>query len=145
MTEINESSDRLTRLERLMEQQILNTAELTQQIKEISIQIKAQATFHDRFEQELSATKQLFSQELSTTKQLIESNAKAIAANSTSIDSERKAIKELRRSIRESRFENLDRHRDTLDRNNALYEAIEDLQDDIKEIHRKLDRQNPPE
>ena len=103
MTENNESSDRLDRLEQLMEQQIINTADLTQQIKEISVQIKAQVTFHDRFEQELS-----------TTRKLIESNAKAIAANSTSIDSERKAIKELRRSIRESRFEHLDRHRNTL-------------------------------
>ena len=93
MTENNESSNRLDRLERLMEQQIINTADLSQQIKEISVQIKAQATFHDRFEQELS-----------TTRKLIESDAKAIAANSTSIDSERKAIKELRRSIRESRF-----------------------------------------
>ena len=55
MTEINESSDRL---DRLMEQQIINTADLTQQIKEISVQIKAQATFHD-IEQSLSATKQL--------------------------------------------------------------------------------------
>jgi hypothetical protein len=100
MTEINESADRLTRLERLMEQQVINTADLTQQIKEISIQIKAQATFHDRFEQSLFATRQL-----------IDSNAKAIAANSTSIESERKAIRELRRSIRESRLDNLDRHR----------------------------------
>lgn len=32
MTETNESSDRLDRLERLMEQQIINTADLTQQI-----------------------------------------------------------------------------------------------------------------
>jgi predicted neuraminidase len=131
MTEINESSDRLTRLERLMEQQIINTADLTQQIKEISIQIKAQATFHDRFEQSLSATKQL-----------IESNAKAIAANSTSIDSERKAIKELRRTIRESRLDNLDRHREHQERSNALYDSLEDLHDDIKEIGRKIDRQN---
>jgi hypothetical protein len=99
MTETNQSSARLDRLERLMEQQIINTADLTQQIKEISVQIKAQATFHDRFEQSLSATKQL-----------IESNAKAIAANSTIIDSERKAIKELRRTIRESRLDNLNRH-----------------------------------
>ena len=92
MAEINESSHRLDRLERLMEQQIINTADLTQQIKEISVQIKAQATFHDRFEQSLSATKQL-----------IESNAKAIAASSTSIEDERKAIRELRRTIREYR------------------------------------------
>jgi hypothetical protein len=99
MTETNQSSDRLDRLERLMEQQIINTADLTQQIKEVSVKIKAQSTFHDRFEQSLSATKQL-----------IESNAKAIAANSTIIDSERKAIKELRRTIRESRLDNLDRH-----------------------------------
>ena len=35
MTENNESSNRLDRLERLMEQQIINTADLTQQIKEI--------------------------------------------------------------------------------------------------------------
>jgi phage shock protein A len=130
----DESSSRLDRLERLMEQQLTNSAELTQQIKEISIQIKAQATFHDRFEQELSATKQL-----------IESNAKAIAANSTSIDSERKAIRELRRSIRESRMENLDRHRDTIDRNNSLAEAVEEIQDDIKHIRRYFDRQNPSE
>jgi hypothetical protein len=40
MTEINESTDRLTRLERLMEQQIINTAELSQQIKEVGVQIK---------------------------------------------------------------------------------------------------------
>jgi chromosome segregation ATPase len=134
MTTTDESSSRLDRLERLMEQQLTNSAELTQQIKEISVQIKAQATFHDRFEQELSATKQL-----------IESNAKAIAANSTSIDSERKAIRELRRSIRESRMENLDRHRDTIDRNNSLAEAVEEIQDDIKHIRRYFDRQNPSE
>ena len=141
MTEINESSDRLDRLERLMEQQIINmdrqlisNADLTQQIKEISIQIKAQATFHDRFEQELS-----------TTRKLIESNAKAIAANSTSIDSERKAIKELRRTIRESRLDNLDRHRDHQERTNALYDSLDDLQDDIKESGRKIDRKNSPE
>jgi predicted neuraminidase len=138
MTATNESSDRLDRLERLMEQQIINmdrqlisNADLTQQIKEISVQIKAQATFHDRFEQELS-----------TTRKLIESNAKAIAANSTSIDSERKAIKELRRTIRESRLDNLDRHRDHQERTNALYDSLDDLQDDIKEIGRKIDRKN---
>ncbi|AFY94455.1 hypothetical protein [Chamaesiphon minutus] len=134
MTEANESIDRLTRLERLMEQQIINTAELSQQIKEVSIQIKAQATFHDRFEQSLSATRQL-----------IDSNAKAIAANSTSIESERKAIKELRRTIRESRLENIDRYRESQERSNSLYDALEDLQEDIKEIGRKIDRQNPPE
>jgi chromosome segregation ATPase len=133
MNEINESSARLDRLERLMEQQIINTADLSQQIKEVSTQIKAQATFHDRFEQQLSATKQL-----------IESNAKAIAASSTSIENERKAIKELRRSIRESRLENFDRHREQQERTNTLYDALEDLQDDIKEIGRKIDRQNPP-
>ena len=90
MTEINESSAWLDRLERLMEQQIINmdrqlisNAAISQQIKEISVQIKAQATFHDRFEQSLSATKQL-----------IESNAKAIAASSTSIEDERKAIRD---------------------------------------------------
>jgi chromosome segregation ATPase len=132
MTEINESSDRLDRLERLMEQQLINTAELTQQIKDISTQIKAQATFHDRFEQSLSATKQL-----------IESNAKAIAANSTSLDSERKAIKELRRTIRESRLDNLARYREQKERTNALYDSLDDLQDDIREILRKIDRQNP--
>ena len=139
MAEINESSDRLVRvaspkenrLERLMEQQIINTADLTQQIKEISVQIKAQATFHDRFEQELS-----------TTRKLIESNAKAIAANSRSIDSERKAIRELRRTIRESRLDNLDRHREHQERNNVIYDSLDDLQDDIKEINRKLDRKN---
>ena len=133
MTEINESLDRLTRLERLMEQQIINTADLTQQVKEVSTQIKAQATFHDRFEQQLTATRQL-----------IESNAKAIAASSTSIENERKAIKELRRSIRESRLENFDRHREHQERTNTLYDTLEDLQDDIKEIGRKIDRQNPP-
>jgi chromosome segregation ATPase len=147
MTENNESSNRLDRLERLMEQQIINTADLTQQIKEVniqikevSVQIKAQATFHDRFEQELA-----------TTRKLIESNAKAIAANSTSIDSERKAIKELRRTIRKSRLDNLvgvaspleNRHREHQEWTNALYDSLDDLQDDIKEINRKLDRKNP--
>jgi chromosome segregation ATPase len=142
MTENNESSDRLDRLERLMEQQIINTVDLTQQIKEISVQIKAQATFHDRFEQELS-----------TTRKLIESNAKAIAANSTSIDSERKAIKELRRTIRESRLDNLvgvaspleNRHREHQERTNALYDSLDDLHDDIKEIGKKIDRKNSSE
>jgi predicted neuraminidase len=133
MIEINESSERIDRLERLMEQQIINTVDLTQQIKEVSTQIKAQATFHDRFEQQLTATRQL-----------IESNAKAIAASSTSIENERKAIKELRRSIRESRLENFDRHREHQERTNTLYDTLEDLQDDIKEIGRKIDRQNPP-
>jgi chromosome segregation ATPase len=133
MTEASESTDRLTRLERLMEQQLINNADLSQQIKEVSIQIKAQATFHDRFEQSLSATRQL-----------IDSNAKAISANSNSIESERKAIRELRCSIRESRLDNLDRHRDHQERANSLYDAIEDLQEDIKEIGRKIDRQNPP-
>ena len=133
MTEINESSDRLDRLERLMEQQIINTADLTQQIKEISVQIKAQAIFHDRFEQSLSATKQL-----------IESNAKAIAASSTGIEDERKAIRELRRTISESRLDNLDRHREHQERSNVLYDSLEDLHEDIKEIGRKIDRQNPP-
>jgi predicted neuraminidase len=134
MTEINESSARLDRLERLMEQQIINTADISRQIQEISVQIKAQATFHDRFEQSLSATKQL-----------IESNAKAIAASSTSIEDERKAIRELRRTIRESRLDNLDRHREHQERSNALYDSLEDLHEDIKEIGRKIDRQNPPE
>jgi hypothetical protein len=133
MTETNESSDRLTRLERLMEQQIINTADLTQQIKEVSIQIKAQATFHDKFEQSLSATKQL-----------IKSNAKAIAASSTSIEDERKAIRELRRTIRESRLDNLDRHREHQERSNVLYDSLEDLHEDIREIKRKIDKQNPP-
>lgn len=131
MAEINESSDRLDRLERLMEQQLINTAELTQQIKEVSTQIKAQATFHDRFEQSLSATKQL-----------IESNAKSIAANSTSIDSERKAIKELRRTIRESRLDNLDRHREHQERTNALYDSLDDLQEDIRGIGKKINGEN---
>jgi chromosome segregation ATPase len=129
-----------------MEQQLINTADLTQQIrevssqtgeiaqqiKEVSTQIKAQATFHDRFEQSLSGTKQL-----------IEFNVKAIAANSTSIDSEHKAIKELRRTIRESRLDNLDRYREQQERTNALYDSLDDLQDDIREILRKIDRQNP--
>lgn len=141
MAENNESSDRLDRLERLMEQQIINmdrqlisNADISQQIKEISVQIKAQATFHDRFEQSLSATKQL-----------IESNAKAIAASSTSIEDERKAIRELRRTIRESRLDNLDRHREHQERSNVLYDSLEDLHEDIKEIGRKIDRQNLPE
>ncbi|MCY7336879.1 MAG: hypothetical protein LH613_11805 [Chamaesiphon sp.] len=141
MTETNESSARLDRLERLMEQQIINmdrqlisNADISQQIKEISVQIKAQATFHDRFEQSLSATRQL-----------IESNAKAIAASSTSIEDERKAIRELRRTIRESRLDNLDRHREHQERSNVLYDSLEDLHEDIKEIGRKIDRQNPPE
>ncbi len=116
MTQSNESVDRLTRLERLMEQQLINNAELSQQIKEVSVQIKAQSTFHDRFEQSLSSTRQL-----------IDSNAKAIAANSNSIESERKAIRELHRSIRESRLDNLDRHREHQERANSLYDAIEDL------------------
>jgi hypothetical protein len=130
MSENNDYSARLDRLERLMEQQLINTADLTQQIREISTQIKAQATFHDRFDRSLSATKQL-----------IESNAKAIAANSTSIEIEHKAIRELRRNIRESRLENFDRyHRQ--ERTNALYDTIEDLQEDIREIRLKIDRQN---
>ena len=133
MTKINESSDRLDRLERLMEQQIINTADISRQIQEISVQIKAQATFHDRFEQSLSATKQL-----------IESNAKAIAASSNSIEDERKAIRELRRTISESRLDNLDRHREHQERSNVLYDSLEDLHEDIKEIGRKIDRQNPP-
>ena len=141
MAENNESSDRLDRLERLMEQQIINmdrqlisNTDISQQIKEISVQIKAQATFHDRFEQSLSATKQL-----------IESNAKAITASSTSIEDERKAIRELRRTIRESRLDNLDRHREQQERSNVLYDSLEDLHEDIKEIGRKIDRQNPAE
>jgi hypothetical protein len=68
MTQSNESVDRLTRLERLMEQQLINNADLSQQIKEVSVQIKVQATFHNPFEQSLSATRQL-----------IDSNAKVIA------------------------------------------------------------------
>ncbi len=114
-----------------MEQQVINTADLTQQIKEISTQIKAQATFHDRFDRSLSATKQL-----------IESNTKVIAANITSIETERKAIRELRRSIRESQLENFDRYR-RQERTSALYDTIEDLQEDIREIGRKIDRQSP--
>jgi hypothetical protein len=39
MAQSNESVDRLTRLERLMEQQLINNAELSQQIKEVSVQI----------------------------------------------------------------------------------------------------------
>jgi predicted TIM-barrel fold metal-dependent hydrolase len=132
MTENNDSSARLDRLERLMEQQSIDTADITQQIKEVSTQIKTQATFYDRFDQSLSATKQL-----------IESNAKAIAANITSIDSERKAIRELRRSIRESRFDNLDRHPRTSRKDYALYDILEEIQEDIREIGRKIDRQNP--
>ena len=49
----------------------------------------------------------------------------------------------LRRSIRESRLENFDRHREHQERTNLLYDTIEDLQEDIKEIGRKIDRQNP--
>jgi uncharacterized protein YeeX (DUF496 family) len=74
MTQSNESSDRLTRLERLMEQQLINNAELSQQTKEVSVQIKAQTTFHDRFEQSLSATRQL-----------IDLNTKANAENNQQI------------------------------------------------------------
>jgi hypothetical protein len=31
------------------------------------------------------------------------------------------------------------------DRTNSLYDTLEDLQEDIKEIGRKIDRQNPPD
>jgi predicted Rossmann fold nucleotide-binding protein DprA/Smf involved in DNA uptake len=74
MTEANESIDRLTRLEWLMEQQLINNAELSQQIKEVSVQIKAQATFDNPFDRSLSATRQL-----------IDSNAKVIAENTQQI------------------------------------------------------------
>jgi chromosome segregation ATPase len=131
MTQANESSDRLDRLEALMDRVVITVAETSQQIKEVSIQIKAQATFHDRFEQELAETRKL-----------IQSNAKAIQANSEREIERAKyelaAIREVRRSIRSS-------HAESLDRNNALQESIEDLRDEIKEINERIDRQNPPE
>ena len=37
------------------------------------------------------------------------------------------------------------RHRDHQERTNALYDSLDDLQDDIKEIGKKIDRQNLPE
>ena len=131
MTQANESSDRLDRLEALMDRVVTTVAETSQQIKEVSIQIKAQATFHDRFEQELAETRKL-----------IQSNAKAIQANGEREIERAKyelaAIREVRRSIRSS-------HAESLDRNNALQESIEDLRDEIKEINERIDRQNPPE
>jgi chromosome segregation ATPase len=131
MTQANESSDRFDRLEALMDRVVTNVAETSQQIKEVSIQIKSQATFHDRFEQELAETRKL-----------IQSNAKAIQANDEREIERAKyellAIREVRRSIRSS-------HAESLDRNNALQESIEDLRDEIKEINERIDRQNPPE
>jgi hypothetical protein len=81
MTQASESNDRIDRLEALMAQAIAAIAEnsqenrrinqeLTEEIREVSVQIKAQATFHDRFEQELAETRKL-----------IQLNAKAIQAN----------------------------------------------------------------
>lgn len=113
------------------------TAETNRQLREVSIQIKAQATFHDRFEQELSETRKL-----------IQSNAKAIQSSGDSFTVqmnreieqtkyELAAIRELRRSMRTS-------HAESLDRNNALQESIEDLRDEIKELNNKIDRQSPP-
>jgi phage shock protein A len=127
MTQANESNDRLSRLEELMAQVLTTVAETSQQIREISVHIKAQASFHNRFEQELTELKKI-----------IQSNAKAIEANGER-DVERaryelSAIRELRRTIRNSHAENLDR-------NNALQESIEDLRDIIQE----LDRNNPSE
>jgi hypothetical protein len=45
----------------------------------------------------------------------------------------------------ESRLDNLDRHRDHQELTNALYDSMDELQDDIKEIGRKIDRQDPAE
>jgi phage shock protein A len=127
MTQANESNDRLSRLEELMAQVLTTVAETSQQIREISVHIKAQASFHNRFEQELTELKKI-----------IQSNAKAIEANGErDVDRARyelSAIRELRRTIRNSHAENLDR-------NNALQESIEDLRDIIQE----LDRNNPSE
>lgn len=125
MTQSNQPSDRIDRLEELMAQILTTVAETSQQIREISVQIKAQATFHDRFEQELSETKKL-----------IQSNAKAIQANGER-DVERAkyelaSIRELRRVIRNS-------HAESLDRNNALQESVEDLRDRVQDI----DNNNP--
>jgi DNA repair ATPase RecN len=92
MTQANESNDRLARLEELMAQVLTTVAETSQQIREISVHIKAQASFHNRFEQELTELKKI-----------IQSNAKAIEANGDR-DVERaryelSAIRELRRTI----------------------------------------------
>lgn len=135
MSQANDSGDRLDRLEALMAQAIATiaetTAETNRQIREVSVQIKAQATFHDRFEQELAETRKL-----------IQSNAKAIQANGDREIERAKyellAIREVRRSIRSS-------HAESLDRNNALQESIEDLRDEIKEINDRIDRQNTSE
>lgn len=135
MSQANDSGDRLDRLEALMAQAIATiaetTAETNRQIREVSVQIKAQATFHDQFEQELAETRKL-----------IQSNAKAIQANGDREIERAKyellAIREVRRSIRSS-------HAESLDRNNALQESIEDLRDEIKEINDRIDRQNTSE
>jgi chromosome segregation ATPase len=157
VTQTNESSDRLDRIEALMAQTIAENRaasqetnrqiqatnqqiqetnqqlqETNQQVREVSTQIRAMANFHDRFEQELSVTKQL-----------IESNAKAIEANGSRdikrAKYELESIRELSRSIRYSHAESLDNN------NNALRDSIEDIRDDIREINRKLDRPNTEE
>jgi hypothetical protein len=110
MSQANDSGDRIDRLEALMAQAIATIAETTtetnRQIREVSVQIKAQATFHDRFEQELAETRKL-----------IQSNAKAIQANGDREIERAKyellAIREVRRSIRSF-------HAESLDRNNML-------------------------
>ncbi len=127
MTQSNESIDRLTRLERLMEQQIINTADLTQQIKEVgvqikevSVQIKAQATFHDRFEQSLSATRQV-----------IDSNAKANAENTQQISKlieVERANERINNSIAKSVM--------------AVTSDVKDTVVSVKVIARALERQN---
>ena len=146
VTQVNEPTDRLDRLEALMAQviaenraasqetnrQIQETSQQlqdnNQQIKEVSTQIRAMATFHYRFEQELSATKRL-----------IEANAKAIESNGSRDVARAKyeldSIRELSRSIRYA-------HAQSLDDNNALRDSIEDLRDDLQEIKQKLDRPN---
>jgi chromosome segregation ATPase len=153
VTQINDPHERIDRLEALMaqviaenratserlSQQIQETnQQLTQQIKEVSTQIKAQATFHDRLDQELTKTEKL-----------IQSNAKAIEANGNRYVERAKyeldAIREVRRSIRESHLEPIDLYRDSRVRVNSLQDSIEDLRDEIREVNRKIDRQNPPE
>jgi methyl-accepting chemotaxis protein len=127
MTQANESNNRLDRLEDLMAQVLTTVAETSQQVREIATHIKAQATFHDRFDLELTELKKI-----------VQSNAKAIEANGDrAVERARyelAAIRELRRTIRNSHAENLDR-------NNALQESIEDLRDIIQE----MSRDNPSE
>jgi predicted nucleic acid-binding Zn-ribbon protein len=132
MTQASESSDRLDRLEALMAQVITEhrtshqeamqlSQENSQQIRELTIQIKAMATFHDRFEQDLSATRQL-----------IQSNAKLIESLSEDRRAAELETRELRRSIRDSV------------RN--IWDIIETVQDEIRGLNNNMiDRQNPPQ